>query len=305
MAVFTPLSPADLRRAAWLFDIGRINGAEPIATGTENSNFRIDSPAGRFVLTLVESQGADEAERRLRWLADLGRAGLPVAPPRRTRDGALLGTLTGRPAVLTPWVPGTVAWSPTPDQCRAVGAFLARLHRQALPDPALPPWEGPTGLDRRLLARLPRHHRRRLATAMARREPLDGLPAGALHGDLFRDNALFRGSRLAAVVDFYGACHGPLLLDLAVAAIDWCRRKDGTLDEARCRTLTATYRAERPWSPREAQSWGACLHEAALAFYGARLARRYAAPSDGGPVRDPEELGRVLDRLSAPGALAV
>lgn len=139
---------------------------------------------------------------------------------------------------------------------------------------------------------------------MARRESLDDLPAGPLHGDLFRDNALFRGPRLAAVVDFYGACHGPWLLDLAVAAIDWCRRKDGSLDGARCQALTAAYQAVRPWSPREARSWGACLHEAALTFYGARLARRYAAPPDGGPVRDPEELGRVLDRLSAPGMLA-
>jgi len=304
MAVFTPLRPPDLRQAAESFDLGDVVRVEPIATGTENSNFRLESTAGVFVLTLVESQEAAVAERRLGWLLHLARAGLPVAPPRPTRDGALLGCLAGRPAVLTPWIAGRVTWTPTPAHCRRIGAFLAHLHRHSAPTPTLPPWEGCPLPDRRLLARLPPHHRRRLAAALERRSSLDGLPQGPLHGDLFRDNALFHGLRLAGVVDFYGACHGPLLLDLAVAAIDWCRRRDGGLDEARHHALIAAYRAIRPWDLRETRQWNACLHEAALAFYGARLARRYASRPRG-PVRDPEALGRVLDRLHAPGALAV
>ncbi len=46
---------------------------------------------------------------------------------------------------------------------------------------------------------------------------------GIIHGDLFLDNALFKGDNLSCVIDFSEACNGDFLFDLAVVAVSWCR----------------------------------------------------------------------------------
>ena len=48
------------------------------------------------------------------------------------------------------------------------------------------------------------------------------LPKGPVHGDLFRDNALFDGGRLTGVLDFYFAGCDAFLFDIAVCLNDWC-----------------------------------------------------------------------------------
>lgn len=83
---------------------------------------------------------------------------------------------------------------------------------------------------------------------------VEGLPHGILHGDPFLDNVLvdehdgtFRG-----FVDFEDACVGPLLFDMACAAIGCCyRAEDNALDLPRLEALMEGYVAVRRLAPPE------------------------------------------------------
>src|SRR5262249_31525665 len=55
--------------------------------------------------------------------------------------------------------------------------------------------------------------------------PIRGAAArGIIHGDLFRDNVLWDGPRLVAILDFEQASGGSFAYDLAVCLNDWCWR---------------------------------------------------------------------------------
>ena len=81
------------------------------------------------------------------------------------------------------------------------------------------------------------------------------LPRANLHADLFRDNVLFDGPHLAGLIDFYNACSGWMLYDLAITLNDWCSNTDGSLDPARARALLAAYANRRPFTALEAEHW--------------------------------------------------
>jgi len=105
---------------------------------------------------------------------------------------------------------------------------------------------------------------------------------------------LFDGNHLAGVIDFYNACSGPMLYDLAITLNDWCSHEDGSLDGARARALLGAYAALRPFSAAEAELWPAMLRVACVRFW---LSRLIAAESFAGQevlIHDPAEFQRRL-----------
>ena len=62
--------------------------------------------------------------------------------------------------------------------------------------------------------------------------PDTGLPRGIIHADLFKDNVLLNGDDVAGFIDFYYACDGNFMYDLAIAVNDWARTADNHLDSS-------------------------------------------------------------------------
>ncbi|MFO1311712.1 MAG: homoserine kinase [Burkholderiales bacterium] len=302
MSVYTPVSAADLD--AWLlrYAVGGLAEITPIASGIENTNYFVDTERGRYVLTLYERLPASELPFYLNLMAHLARAGCEVPAPIPDRTGALFSLLNGKPAGLVERVQGFPVQTPDAAHCAQVGAALARLHvasqtyRARLTNRRGPAWWRTAARAVRPFLTPPQAE---LLDAEIRFQTGFGrvkLAKGAIHGDLFCDNVLFDGDRVAGIIDFGFAATDFYAYDLAITVNDWCIDGRGApLDPALVEALVGAYDALRPSTPDEREAWPSLLRAAALRFWLSRLYDLHLPrPGELTHAHDPSHFERIL-----------
>jgi homoserine kinase type II len=311
MSVYTTVSADELD--AWLgrYGLGALVAHEPIKAGIENTNYFVTTDRGRYVLTLYERLPADELPFYLNLMAHLAKAGAAVPAPAPDRTGALFSMLCGKPASLVDRIDGVAHMAPSEADCAAVGAALAQLHvaaqsyRARLANRRGPAWWRQAA--RAVRPFLSPGQADLLAAELRFQSGLNRmrLPRAAIHGDLFRDNVLFAGPRVAGIIDFGFAATDFLAYDLAIAVNDWCIRADGELDPGRTRAFIEGYERLRPLTPDEREQWSTLLRAAALRFWLSRLYDLHLPrPGELVHAHDPAAYERILaHRVAAVPAL--
>lgn len=298
-----------------------VAAVEALDAGSVNSNFSVQTKSGeRFFVRLYEEQGLDGARAELARLEKLCQNGVPTPPPRRRRDGQFVGSHASKPVAVHAWIDGEILCfgRVSPAAAREVGRALARVH---LCTPLLGRIEaGRFGLGalRERLDRVDRTDARFAADTRRIRERIafhaakspSSLPSGLIHGDLFRDNVLWRqtsepGSapaELLALLDFESASAGVFVYDLMVCVHAWCYGQSFELSLARA--MFEGYREVRPLEPAELAAAVPQGALAALRFATTRLTDfSLRAPPGAPPKRDYRRFLARLDALES-GALA-
>jgi len=303
MSVYTTVTAADLD--AWLmrYAIGGLAELQPIASGIENTNYFVTTERGRYVLTLYERLPASELPFYLNFMAHLARARVEVPAPIADRTGALFSLLNGKPAGLVERIEGTPIEEPDPAHCAEVGAALARLHlasqtyRARLTNRRGPAWWRQAAravkpfLDASQAALLDSEIK--FQTGFGRVK----LPKGAIHGDLFCDNVLFAGPRVAGIIDFGFAATDFFSYDLAITVNDWCcaETHTGALDGSLVTAMLSAYDALRAFTQDEREAWPSLLRAAALRFWLSRLYDLHLPrPGELTHAHDPSHFERIL-----------
>ena len=312
MAVFTPVSEAEL--TAWLsnYSLGKLLDLQGIASGIENTNYFVTTSNGRYVLTLFEKLSPSELPFYLNLMAHLARHGIPCPSPMADRHDRFLGELNGKPACIVSRLSGKSLSQANVANCAAVGAMLGQLHNaaqsftQSMANARAVGWRAHTASL--VAAFLSAQDAALLQSEVAfhERNTLTSLPQGTIHADLFRDNVLFDGTRISGLIDFYFACNDSLLYDLAITVNDWCVDADSMLDQPRTQAMLRAYHEVRPLQEVEREMWPIALRVAALRFWLSRLHDLYL-PRDGEIIHahDPEQFKRILQRhIAANGDVA-
>ncbi len=305
MAVYTDITDAELTAFLAEFDLGEALSCKGIAEGVQNSNFLVETTAGRFILTIYE-QGvrAEELPYFLGLMQWLAQHGYPCAEPKAGRDGRLFRLLRGKPAALVEFLNGLSARRPSAAHCREAGEGMAWLHQAAEGFPGRRPndlgqtgW-GPlfSGLGAAAdalkpgLAKVIGEDIAHLATAWPR-----DLPAGTIHADLFPDNVFFRDGKFAAAIDFYFACDDAFAYDIAVGLNAWCFEPDGSFNITSAQAFIAGYQRRRRLSADERAALPTLAWGAAMRFFLTRL-NDWGSTPEGALVKphDPLEYERKL-----------
>src|SRR6202012_124306 len=129
MAVYTDITDEEINEFLAGYDLGTLLSYKGIAEGVENSNFLLHTSRGYFILTLYEKRvAAADLPFFLGLMEHLAARGLTCPQPVKTRAGATLGTLAGRPAGIVTFLDAMWIRRPSPTHCAGLGRALAELH---------------------------------------------------------------------------------------------------------------------------------------------------------------------------------
>ena len=311
MAVFTEVSFDEAAAFVKPLNIGALTSLEGCAGGIENTNYFADTTQGRYVLTLFERLTFEQLPFYLRLMKHLALRGIPVPDPQADASGALLLSLKGKPAALVNRLRGRHHLAPDTRDCARLGDMLARMHLAGADFPLHQPnlrglawWTQTVPV---VLPFLTPAQADLISTELALAQQVGAsaahaaLPRGAIHADLFRDNAMFEGDELTGIFDFYFAGVDSLLFDVAVCLNDWCvDLASGALVEQRADAFVAAYDAVRRFSNDELRLLPALMRNAALRFWTSRLWDVHL-PRDASVLtaHDPAHFERVLRQRAA------
>ncbi len=277
MSVYTSVSDDEMRQFLIDYDLGDFISLQGIAQGITNSNYFLTTTAGRFVLTVFEVLKQKELPFFLMLKQHLSKNGVACPAPIARKDGRFDSVLAGKPACLVTCLKGSDTSWPTESQCFHTGAMLAKMHL--------------AGQDFPLKMNNPRYTQWWHDASIKLRPVLDGedtdllqneilfldnnsgdhLPSGIIHADLFKDNVLLDGDQVAGFIDFYYACNGNFMYDLAIAVNDWARTADNKLNTGLETAFLAGYESIRPLSEAERSYYPIAKRAGCIRFWVSRL----------------------------------
>jgi homoserine kinase type II len=302
MSVFTELSRDDIESLLGAYTLGHYAGHQGISAGTENTNYFVDTDLGQFVLTVFEKHQPDELPFFLALGEHLHDSRCAVPQPFRTADGEFMVQVHGKPGVIFERVHGKHHQA-SPVHAATLAAALGKIHQS-------------TGLfsGKRLHSHGVEWIRSQqaslknqssdddvtlLAAAMARIDNIDrSLPLGVIHADLFHDNALFEGTELTGIIDWYFAGMDLYALDIAICLIDWCLDDGGLIDPAQARAFIQAYDRVRPLKSQERNAIPDLTIQAATRFWLSRELALRAHSGDGNVTqKDPRQMKYIVSHL--------
>ena len=272
MARYTTLSPTELAHIVAQYPIGTSLKLEEIRGGFGNSNFKLTTTNGEFLLKICDEKDSAELNMQISLLEHLHPHGYPTVYPILTKDQKHLIHDTFGSVMLYPFLNGTQP-EPSPNILAQLGEALAKLH-------CIPPIAGLPHFAMGISQMRPFFEEVRntqfathpfiesLKSQLESVEPQlnASLPMGLLHGDLFLDNTLFKGEQMVAILDFEEGCYDTLLIDIGMTIIGSCYTPQHQLILKAARQFLGSYNAVRPLIDSEWQHLDCFVHYAAFSI---------------------------------------
>ena len=301
MAVFSKISHSELEDFLKNYKLGNLLGFEGIQAGIENTNYFIFMSSGKYVLTIFEKLSLTEAQFYLEFMLFLSSRKTLCPMPIISTSDQVIRILKGKPATLVTALEGITIEQPTSENCYQVGQALAQTHLDSTEFLNVKPncrgFEWCKTTSSQILRFMSEGQKKLLSSEIEKQTIFREssifkiLPTAMVHGDLFKDNVLFRRDftrestgdkqhsgkkyQLSGLIDFYFAGTDVLCYDLAVTLNDWAISTDdktfGNFKKKYFDKMVSGYESIRKLTPEEKKALPMMLRGAALRFWISRL----------------------------------
>lgn len=213
--------------------------------GSTNSNFLVGSKEGKFVLSISNEKNVDEISNLVNLLLALEIEQFPTARLIPNSDGRYITDYIGKPAIMETYIEGEIPKVITQNMAKQIGAAIGKLHQ--IDYQGNLPTTFAYGIEcfndvteSRSINDYVNWLKNQTEHIYANMS--QGLPVSSIHGDIFNDNTIFQGEKLAAIIDFEEACHYFKVFDLGMCIIGTCVN-DGNLNLEKIKSLIEGYQS--------------------------------------------------------------
>ncbi|WII92866.1 homoserine kinase [Kingella negevensis] len=302
MSVYTSVSDEEMRQLLTEYNIGEFKFLQGIAQGVTNSNYFLHTSENSYVLTVFETLRTDELPFFMELTQHLSANGVACPAPIAKKNGDLTATLANKPACIVSKLTGCDTAFATEEQCFSTGAMLAKMHSasksftQTMPNPRHAVWW--TESSEKLLPFLDTEDAALLTNEITflAQHPDNHLPSGIIHADLFKDNVLLNQNQVSGFIDFYYACNGSFVYDLAIAINDWARNADNHIVPTLRDAFMRGYQSVRTLEAAEKEYLPVAYRAGCVRFWVSRLLD-YHFPAEGEMtfIKDPNVFRNLLN----------
>ena len=251
------------------FAIQQINQFKLLSGGSENSNYKIETDKGNFILTICEQKSMQEANRLGELLLHLKEHGFKTSTIVKTKSGLLNSTWQGKPIQLKEYLEGNISDDFEESLLFFLGKEIATLHQIPVPD-YLPKSLG-YGIE----------HFEKLNT-VEKGTPFQvwlseaeiiinpilklGFRKSIIHGDIFDNNVLVNDEKSKGIImDFEEATYYYCLFDLGMTIIGTCSNKK-QIEIPKTKALLEGYQEVIPLSLLEQKALPTFIYYAGVAM---------------------------------------
>ena len=286
MSVFTSVSESEMQSVLKHFDIGTLISLEGIAQGVTNTNYFVTTTQDRFVLTIFEVLTQQELPFYLNLMKHLSHHGVAAPEPIAQKNGELSLLIHGKAACLISCLSGKDVGNPNLNQCYNAGVMLAKMHlatrnfTMKMDNPRFKHWWQKQA--QKLYPLMQVEDAKLLAETIdyLDKHPDTHMPSGVIHADLFKDNVLINGDKVTGFIDFYYACNGSFIYDIAITVNDWAHEQGTLFDEKKIDRFISGYESVRPLQTQEHTYLNTARQAACVRFWVSRMLDYYF-PAEG------------------------
>ena len=281
MAVYTPITLKDLSKFLSNYNIGKIIKFEGILEGVENTNYKIKTSKGNYILTIFEKRvNKKDLPFFISLQKHLSNKKIKCPKPIPDIENKYIKKFKNKNCVIMSFLKGKKLKKVSERHCVQLGKELANMHKHTKDfrkkrknDLSQSNWIE--------LFKICKKNKDKTYNGLLKNIEKElihlklnwpkKLPKGVIHADVFQDNVFYIKNDLSGLIDFYFACNDFYAYELAICINAWCFDKKINFDKSKYNNLIKGYQKIRKLSSKELKNLRILSRGAAMRFFLTRL----------------------------------
>jgi len=305
MAVYTSLNQSEIEVFLEQYNLGKLISYTGIVEGIENTNYKIITDKGSYILTLFEKRvDPQDLPFFLNLQKLLSDSGFQCPIPILNKKQSIINSLCEKKAIIITFLCGKKMENPQPQHCLKVGEMISKFKKITMTFNQSR--KNSLNIDKwnQIFSKcleVKKHNFIDLVLPIKnelnylQKNWPDNLPRGIIHADLFKDNIFFQNEKISGIIDFYFSCTDFYAYELAITTNAWCFNKKHEFIKNNFSSLLKGYQKFSKLNNEEKKYFNTLLRGAAIRILVTRL-HDYLFHTDGAIVvpKDPLEYFNIL-----------